>query len=386
MNKICVVVTIPATLKAFLVDQMQFFSRQGFEVTLISSDDGKIKNELPEGLKYIAVPMTRGVVSPLSLVSSIFRLYSIFSSHNYDIVQYSTPNAALCAAVAAWLAKVPVRLYCQWGIRYVGFSGLKKRIFKLVELLTCRLSTDVQAVSNGNLVFAEREGLYDVKKGSVIWNGSVKGVDFQRFDISKKDEWRAGIRNKYGLDCEHRIIGFIGRLKRDKGINELLASFRKLASEFPDLRLLLIGEADEKNDLDGELYSWAQDSEKVLLPGFINNVEEYLAAMDIFAFPSYREGFGMVVIEAEAMGVPVVVTNIPGPLDAMEKDKTGIIVEKGNQQELYEGLKKLLLDEDGAREMGNNGIAFVRSGFEQQELWQKILENRLALISRSVSG
>ena len=312
MKKICYVTTVSSTLTAFVLPVLKQLCRNtDWEVTVICDQDPNLAELLPEGVRYIPVPMKRGI--SLGGLGACWKMYEIFRKEKFDLVQYSTPNASLYASLAAWLAGVPARLYCQWGMAFVGFRGVKRAVFKGIERLVCTLSTWVEPDSFGNLEFSHKEGLYPPEKGSVIWNGSACGVNLEKFDICHRETWRQAIREKHEIPKDAVVLGFVGRITGDKGINELFTAFRQLLERMPQTRLMLVGNMEKAESVDQELYDWARGEDRVIFCGYTNVVERYLATMDAYVLPSYREGFGSVVIEAEAMGVPVIVTDIPGP-------------------------------------------------------------------------
>ena len=188
-NKLCFITTISKTMDWFVCDSTRNLSRHGYDVTLISNmEQGFIERN--EYAKCISLKMERGIVIK-DIIPTIWKLYQIFKLEKYDIVQYTTPNAAFYASIASWLARVPVRLYSQWGIRYVGLAGIKRKIFKLVEKITCMLSTDIRGVSPLNRDLAVDEGLCPPDKIKVIGKGGTIGVDLSVCALSKKQDWKA---------------------------------------------------------------------------------------------------------------------------------------------------------------------------------------------------
>lgn len=378
--KICYVTTISATVKAFILPVLAHLKENtDWELSVICSDDPSLPDLLPEGVRYIPVPMKRGI--SLSGIGAILKMIQIFRKEKFDLVQYSTPNASLYASLAAWLARVPTRLYCQWGIAYVGFHGLNRKIFKTIEKLVCTLSTWIEPDSFGNLRFSHAEGLYPADKGSVVWNGSASGVNLTKFDISNKALWRKQIREQLGLDDQATVLGFVGRITGDKGVNEMFTAFQKILHSYPQTYLMLVGSMEKAESVNEALYDWAQQESHVLFCGYTNVVEQYLSAMDIYLLPSYREGFGSVVIEAEAMGLPVIVSDIPGPTDAMVRNETGLVVPVKDADALAEAIETLIVDATLRVSYGTAGQAFASGKFEQKKLAEHILEDRKKLLN-----
>lgn len=381
MKKICFVATVAETLQSFVLPLMEYLvENTDWEIAVICSEDPEIRKWLPERVRYFPVQMKRGI--SLSGITAMRKMAAIFRKEKFDLVQYSTPNASLYASMAAKLTKIPVRLYCQWGIAYVGFRGLKRRLFKMIEKRVCRMSTWIEPDSFGNLRFCQEEGLYTKEKSSVIWNGSACGVDLKKFDRNQKTRWRHDIRSASGIDEQAFVYGFVGRITRDKGINELFASAKKLLSEQKDAYLLLVGGVEKMETLDPDLYEWAKAESHVVFCEYSLVVEQYMAAMDVYILPSYREGFGSAVVEAEAMGVPVIVSNIPGPTDAMQADVTGLVVKKADPDSLYEAMLRMKQDEALRRSCAEASVKFATERFEQQKLFEHILEDRKRLLGQ----
>ncbi len=380
MKKICFITTVSGTLKAFVLNTAKYIHENtDWDITFICNYDKQFKEKLPDYIHYLPVKMERGI--NLGGIKAIAELKRIFKKEKFDLIQYSTPNASLYASVAGKLAKVPVRLYCQWGMVFVGFSGIKRRIFKLMEKFICKLSTWIEPDSKSNLDFAHEQGLYPEDKGSVIWNGSACGVNLQKFDISQKSDYRKAIRSQYQIPEDAFVYGFVGRITRDKGINELLSAFKQLSPE--NSYLMLVGREEINKNIDFDLFNWSKSSENVIYTGSTSVVEQYLSAMDAYILPSYREGFGSGVIEAEAMGLPVIVSNIPGPTDAMLKDETGLVVEKADVKSLKEAMERIRTDRELYQSLASNTLAFAENNFEQGKLFEHILDDRKKLLGEN---
>lgn len=376
MIKICFCTTVSSTLDSFIIRFVKYLHENtDWEISLMCSGDDNFQRRLPEYVRFFPIDMKRGI--SLNGFSAIRQMKRIFKREKFDLVQYSTPNASLYASIAAKKAKIPVRLYCQWGMVFVAFSGLKRKIFKLEEKFVCSNSTWIEPDSNSNLVFARKEGLYGSNKSSVVWNGSACGIDLEKFNIKSRDEFREKIRKQYGIASDATVFIFVGRITRDKGINELLNAYFKL-SETKQSYMFLLGR-NESSDVDEVLYKKSLSFDKIIYTGNVTNVEEYLAASDCFVMPSYREGFGMGVIEAEAMGLPVIVTDIPGPTDGMIDEETGLIVSKKDEEALYHAMNRIYDNPELGRQFGKKGLKFVEDNFEQSLFMKKLLNDRKRL-------
>lgn len=376
MKKICFITTIPLTLNAFVLNTAKYIHENtDWDVSFICSDENDFGSSLPKYIHYFPIKMERGI--SIAGVKAMLEMKKVFKREKFDLIQYSTPNASLYASMAGRLAHVPVRLYCQWGMAFVGFQGLKRKIFQMEEKYVCHLSTHIEPDSNSNLRFAHEIGLYPKSKGSVIWNGSACGVNLTKFDISNKEEYRKDIRKQLDIPEDAFVYGFVGRITRDKGVNELLEAYKKLND---DSYLIMVGPSEVDETINQELYTWASKNEKIKFTGYTIVVEQYLSAMDCYILPSYREGFGMGVVEAEAMGVPVIVTDIPGPTDAMIDNETGIVVQKADVESLYNAMISIHEDKVRYFAMAEKAHDLAVYNFEQKQLFNYILEDRKKLL------
>ncbi len=376
MKKICYVLTISKTVRAFFIPQLKYLSENGYDVTVICSPDEALQDDLGEGIKFIPVSIARGV-SPMTLGKSIIDLVKVFKREKFDIVQYSTPNAGFCASIAAKLAGVKVRNYHLMGLRYLGMSGILRKLFKTLEKLSCKMSTHIECITPSNLQLCIKEKLFKSDKGTLVWNGSTGGVDIKRFDASNREAWRNEIRSQVGIKDDEFVFGFVGRLTRDKGVNEILEAYRNLKDR---ARLLIIGVREGTDTLDTELWEFAEESDRVTILDFKKDIERYYSAMDVLLLPSYREGFGMVIAEAAAVGTPSIVSNIPGPIDVIAEGKTALTVEVKNAKDLQEKMEYMLDNPDIIHNMSENCSEFIKEKFDSKVLNEKILERKDKLL------
>ena len=378
-RKICIITTVSLSIKSFFLEQIAYLCEHGYKVTVICDLDKELINFLHPEVKYIPVPMKRGV-ELVGAFKAIKKMYQIFKENKFDIVQYSTPNAALYASVASRLADIRIRLYHNMGYRYVASEGIKRIIFKAVEKITCSLSTEIQPVSFSNLEFGVKEKLFSKSRARVIWNGSTGGVDLRKFDIRKKEEWKEEIYSQYGIQPGTFVFGFVGRITKDKGINELLEAYKELSLKSRNTKLMLVGNEENIDSLNSEIYIWAKARQDIIFTGETQEVYKYFASFNVMILPSYREGFGNVVIEAQAMGVPVIVSDIPGPTDCIIKGTTGWVVEAKNIDKLQESIEYAYRNPDVCRQMSSNAYMYVKQNFDSGELVKHILADRQRLI------
>lgn len=382
MKKICIVTTMWSSINNWIKPFLTEYKKRGIDVSIVCNMDSEYETNLKSEFPFVhtyPMPFPRGI-DFFGSIKSIYILTKLFKKEKFDMVQYSTPNASMYSSISGFLAKIPVRLYCQWGMVYVTMGGAKRMLFKTIEKLICRLSTQIQPDSIGNLNFCREKGFYNEEKSLVIWNGSAKGLDLTTFDISKKAEYAKEIKEKYSIPQNVPVIGFVGRLGREKGCNELFEAFQALKDQFPDLKLLFVGPIEKEETIEPEILDYFRNCDDIIKTSRVPNVEKYISAMDIFVLPSYREGFGMSVIEASAMEVPVIVTKYPGPASAMEEGVTGISIPVKAVEALIAAIDRLLRDRYLAATLGKNGRKYVEEKFDQKEFIKKYMKNRMELL------
>lgn len=382
MKKICVITTMWSSIDNWIKPFLNEYNDRGIDVTIVCNMDKNYERELTSQYPFVhtyPVAFPRGINIGGSL-KSILVLYRFFRKNKFEMVQYSTPNASMYAAVASKLAAIPVRLYCQWGMVYVTMTGFKRKVFRFLEKMVCRFSTMVQPDSKGNLKFCREQGFYDESKSCVIWNGSAKGLDLTAFDITQKQAYAQEIKERYGIPEDTPVVGFVGRLGEEKGCNELFRVFKKIKETVPNAKLLFVGPIEKEKSIDPELLEFFWKCDDIIKTDRVTHVEKYISAMDVFVLPSYREGFGMSVVEASAMEVPVVVTEYPGPSSAMLDGVTGYAVPVQDDEKLYQCILTLLQDEQLRNKMGVAGRKFAEEAFDQKTFVAKYMDNRMELL------
>lgn len=378
MIKICYVVTIPLTIESFFIPQLQYLAANGFDVTVVCSNNSNLQEKLGESIRFYPIDIPRGV-SVGGSIDALKALTHFFKKEKFDLIQYSTPNAAFYSSIAAKKAGCKVRNYHLMGLRYLGASGMGRIILKALEKIACYNSTSIECVSKSNMEMGIKEGLFPEEKVTVVWNGSTGGVDLSRFDFSKRQQWRREIRKELGYSGSDFVYGFVGRITKDKGIDELLSAFLELKD---NSKLLLVGDIEKDNHLDVELLAKAQRNSNIKFHSFVSDIERYYAAIDVLVLPSYREGFGNVVIEAGAVGTPAIVTDIPGPTDTIDREKTALVVPAKDSAALAEAMKQIRSMDYIA--MGQYAAQFAKEKFDSNVLCEKILERKRVLLGEVI--
>lgn len=371
-KSICIVATVEVTLASFVIPAARVMKENGWDVTLACNMSDKFLAEYSKEFTCVNVPMSRGS-SFMDLLKMPFYFKRLFKQGKYDMVQYATPNASLYASLGAKWAGVKKRLYCQWGIRYVGFSGFQRTLFKAIEKLTCKNSTHIRPASWKNLDFAVEEGLYMRENAAAIGDGGTIGIDMKQFDVSQKTTHKELVLEQYPQLDGKTVFSFVGRLNRDKGVFELLEAFQRLCTGRNDVALLQIG------DMEGELpphLEAVRQNKNVVLTGWTNEVPKYISASDILVHPSYREGFSMVIQQAMAMEIPVVTTDIPGPSEVIEPNVSGLLAKARDVETLYNCMKWMLEHPEEREQMGKAGRKRCEEKFNRERMLRLILEDR----------
>lgn len=380
--KYCALTTIAMSMKQFVIPSVEYLSQNGYDVTVGCARDSEFEKSLPSNIKYLPLDLERGYNLKKTILT-IGILYRYFKSNKTDMVEYGTENVSFCAAIAAWLARVPIRIYNHWGARYVGLIGIGRQVSLFIERIAAFFSTDVRQQSNKNMEMCVADHVYPKRKVKVIGFGGTVGADFSRFNISLREQYRKEIRAKYSIPMDATVFGDVGSIRKDKGTNELLEAFRGLAND--NAWLMLIGDIYEEDTPKPELLEWAKQNEHVVFTGRVGDVERYISAFDCMVHPSYREGLGMVLQEAGAMGIPYITTNIPGPSEFGIDGKTGLLVEKANAYDLQKKMEYILLNPEAMRQMSEEVYLLTKERYERSVMVKRIYDDRETLRHRRES-
>lgn len=337
--------------------------KKKYEVVLLSSPGPEMEAIAEkEGVKTIAVPMERHISLKKDVVS-LFKLIKVFRRERPQMVHSMTPKAGLLCMVAAWLTRVPVRVHTFTGLVFPTAQGLKRKILMLTDAITCACATHIIPEGEGVKADLQNNGITK-KPMRILGYGNVRGIDMTRF--SRRESIMRMAENL--RDSDVFTFLFVGRIVRDKGINELVAAFKRLNEEFPKTRLWLVGHYE--NELDPISISSQEiinESQNINTLGTILGDEliAYYAASDCFVFPSYREGFPNTVIEAGAMDLPCIVTDINGSREIISQGENGIIIPSKNEELLYKAMKQMITDENSRKKMTGNARKMIADRFEQ---------------------
>jgi glycosyltransferase involved in cell wall biosynthesis len=374
--------TVPFFVLTQLSSQIQTLQALGTEITVIASDDEFAdKMAALADVAFTPINISRNI-SPLNDLVSLVKLFRVFKSSQFDIVHSTTPKAGLLCAIAALFARIPVRIHTFTGQPWVTMSGMKRQVLKYCDRLIGALNTHSYTDSESQRQFLVDNNIVFPARISVLGSGSLAGVDLNRFNRDKftKDE-RLSLKSQLGIPADGKVILFVGRITQDKGIQELVDAFHSIALHDVSLHLLLVGPFEDNGKAIVDSVSSSDVATRIHSVGFSDEPEKYMAIADLLCLPSYREGFGTVVIEAGAMALPTVGTDIYGLSDAVVNGVTGVLVPPRDTRSLGEALTRLLVDDDARLRMGEKANARACSEFSSAKCATLLLDDYKRLLN-----
>lgn len=369
------ITTVPISLEKLLSGQLRFVNEH-FHVVGVSSDDAGLERvRQQEGIDVHTVPMTRKI-TPLQDLKTLWKLYRYLKKIKPKIVHSHTPKAGTVGMFAAKLAGVPHRLHTVAGLPLLEKTGKTRKLLDVVEKFTYACATKVYPNSFGLRDIIVENGFSDAKKLKVLANGSSNGIDTSHFSPRHFPEADLQqLRAELQLTKDDFVFIFVGRLVGDKGINELMAAFGNIHREYPQAKLLLVGDYEPDLDpLKPETLSEIESHPGVRTTGFRQDVRPYFALSHSLVFPTYREGFPNVVLQAGAMGLPCIVTDINGCNEIIAQEKNGLIIAVKDEMAIFKAMKTMLTDRLLFQQMTDCARAEIVSRFEQRVVWQAILD------------
>lgn len=383
-KKLIRVTTTDLSLDSLLVGQLRFLN-QYYEVVGLSSNTGLLeKVSEREGIRVIEVPMERSI-SLKQDWKCLWQLVKVFKKEKPYIVHTNTPKGSLLSMIAAKITRVPNRIYYVTGLRYQGATGLFRLILKTMERITCFCATKV--IPEGNGVKKALLGDHITHKTmEIIHNGNINGKDTSYYSpeavnnelkasgLAYEGSARDYYRKQIGLSPNDFAFIFIGRIVNDKGMNELSQAMRELNKKSNNTKLLLVGSFEQDLDpLEPQTEEFFHNNKCVLFVGEQSDVRPYLMAADALVFPSYREGFPNVVLEAGAMELPSIVTDINGCNEIIVNGKNGVIIPPKNSNELFNAMTYFTSHPKEIKEMAKNARPMIISRFKQEDVWKALL-------------
>lgn len=345
--KVLVVVAVPLTVKAFLLPYLEQLAQMCHVTVACAEEDGALRGLLPAGVDFRPVEIQRAI-SSLADARALMALIGLIRAEKFALVHSVTPKAGLLSMLAAFVSATPIRLHTFTGQVWATKSGLARWLLKKLDALIALCATHVLADSRSQMDFLLSEKVVRNGKINVLGEGSISGVDLLRF--RPDPEARQRVRSRLGYADNDVLALFVGRLNRDKGVLDLVQAFLLASAEQANLALLLVGPDEE--GLKPRIEAIMKGNSRLHLLGVTSKPQEYMAAADIFCLPSYREGFGSVIIEAAACGVPAMASAIYGLTDAVEDGKSGCLHPVGDVATMARLLRAFARDSDLRSSMG----------------------------------
>lgn len=376
MKKICFITAVSGTAHSFLRKHMEAF-REEYKVYYVSNEPDESKIMVPhDGYKCVGIHRNISVWSDLK---AVFALYKYFKAEKFDVVHSVTPKAGLLTALAGWLARVPRRIHIYTGQVWATKTGLMRVMLKFMDKLIAMLNTNLLVDGEGQRQYLIEQGVLKESNSCVLANGSITGVELDKFVTS--DEVRARERSKFGFKESDVVYIFLGRLNHDKGIGELFAAFDKLLAEYDNAKLVLYGNDEGGYDHKVESYPNIKRNVNYFFPGRTSQPFETLQVADVFVIPTWREGFGMSIIEAQGLGLPVITSDAYGVVDASVEEKTGLRCKVGDVESLYQSMALYHNNPKLRAEHGSAGRKRVEELYDNKVVTQAWVEYYKTLLN-----
>jgi glycosyltransferase involved in cell wall biosynthesis len=359
----------------FIAGQPTYYKTKGHTVSIISSSGEEISQLTKRENVFLYTIKFSKRITPLYDLLCLWKIYKILRKEKPDVVNAGNPKSGLLTIIAAYLCKVPVRIFTLHGLPSDAKKGITKWIVTQMEKLTCALAHKVIVVSPSLQNHAIKRNIVHAKKAIALLPASCNGLNTQYFAPSAQVlQEAAQLRNENGIQPEDFVIGYAGRINLDKGIPLLIEAFLEVLQQFNQVKLLLVGPMQVENSIPEKYISIIANHKSILHVGKINHMPMAYTAMDVLVLPSYREGFGYALIEAAAMEKAVIAPDIPGCQDAVLANKNGLLFSKGNKNALIESLTFYLKNPIILKNHGMEGRKWVVNQFEQEKIWKQVLE------------
>lgn len=375
MKKVFRISTVPISLNGLLKGQLKMLNEH-YEIVGVSSPGPALEEVCQrESIRVIALPMERHISLVKDFISLI-RMILLFLKEQPDMVHSLTPKAGLISMLAGWITGVPVRMHTFTGLVFPTATGFKQKLLIWTDRLTCACATHINSEGNGVKQDLIRYHITQ-KPLKIIANGNVNGIDLEYFQRTPDVIQASETYRKEGIFT----FCFVGRVVRDKGINELVSAFVRLQEKYASTRLILVGPFERNLDpVSPETEKQIFGNPAIEFMDFQKDIRPFLAASDALVFPSYREGFPNVVLQAGAMGLPSIVTNINGSNEIIESGKNGVIIESQNEEQLYQAMENFVLEQDKVRMMAQNCRTIIAEKYDQRIVWAALLEEYKTLL------
>ena len=370
-------------LRYLLPGQMQFMAAHGFNVLMISADGKELADVIEmEQCRHMIVPMTRSI-TPFQDLKCLFKLIKIFRKEKPDIVHTHTPKAGLLGMLAAKFCGVKIRIHTVAGLPLMVEKGFKYRVLKFTEKLTYAAGNHVWPNSNSLMKIIIKKKLCKISKLQVIAKGSTNGVNINRFNKEALNEnVLHEIKERVNFSSDNKYLLCIGRLVKDKGIVELVHVFTQLQKSNESLKLILVGEYEAALDpLPAATLHEIETNPSIIHINWSNQVEYFMHIAGFFVFPSHREGFPNVLLQAGAMELPIICSKITGNTDIVTDKETGLIFESGNEAQMLQLLQYALANLQHMQSMAKQLQQQIKENYRQENIWQNLLQAYKTLVN-----
>ena len=374
-NKLIRITTVPLSLDKLLSGQLKYMN-DFFEVTAVSSENKYLKEiGIKEGVKTFPIEMSRKI-TPIKDLIALVKLFLFLKKEKPLIVHSHTPKAGLLAMIASKCAGVPIRLHTVAGLPLIETKGVKRKVLENIEKVTYACATKVYPNSKGLCNFIVANNFAKYTKLKVINNGSSNGINTKHFSLEQVTKsQRQTLRTTLGIQADDFVFVFVGRLVGDKGINELVQAFKNIIQQNLQVKLLLVGMYESDLDpLEEHTKEEINNNKNIIFAGYQNDIKTYLSVSKALVLASYREGFPNVVLQAGAMGLPAIVTDINGCNEIIVEGKNGIIIPVKNSKAIENAVLKLVQQKDFFTVLQTNARQMITSRYEQEAMWEAILE------------
>ena len=374
MKKLVILTTVPLSLATLIKGQPKYLS-QFFDITLISSSDRVISDiEAYEGVKVHTIDMTREI-TPFQDLKALFKIFVYLSQNRPDIIYSFTPKAGLLGMIASYFARVPVRVHNIVGMPLIEASGNKKRLLKIIEKITYFFSTNLFCNSYGLKEYIQKN--LTKKNVKVVGNGSINGIDMELFRDTFTQTQKDELRDSLNIQKDDFVLLFVGRVVKDKGINELIQAFSILDKKYNNLKLLIVGDFEEHlNPIESKSIEIMRSNQNIIQVGFQKDVRPYLGVSSLFVLPSYREGLPNSLLEAGSFGIPLLATDINGCNEVIRDRENGILIKPKSVESLVDGISLLVENKQLYNRIKKSVRESIEDRYSQIFFWES-LKNEL---------
>ncbi len=387
-KKIIRITTVPMALRYLLPGQMHFMQQNGYDVLMISADGPEREDViLNEGCRHIIVPMTRKI-TPLQDLKCLYNLIKIFKKEKPHIVHTHTPKAGLLGMLAAKICGIGVRIHTVAGMPLMVEKGFKLKLLRFIEKLTYWAANHVWPNSASLYNYITQHHFTKLEKLQIIGKGSTNGINLARFnEASLSTDLMLSIKQQLNFSAGAVYLLCIGRLVKDKGIVELVQVFCQLQKTLPHLKLILVGNFEAALDpLPEDILQQIKSNTGIIHITWTQHVEYYMSLASYFVFPSHREGFPNVLLQAGAMRLPIICSRIAGNIDIVENNQTGLFFQTGNNEEMQQQISFAINDKQAMQVMAEKLILKIKDNYNQQAYWNTLLKEYCKLLKTPITS